>query len=47
MYNEPTKEQLLNQRAYLMDILAEIADASICYESARKAQLAIDEIKNQ
>lgn len=43
---EITKEEALQHRAYLLDILQEIADASICYESARKAQMAVDKVKN-
>jgi hypothetical protein len=40
-----TFEQALEQRAYLLDILEEIADASICYEAVRKAQQAIQKVK--
>jgi len=44
---ELTKEEAVAHRAYLLDVLAEIADGSICFESVRKAQQAIDKIKNE
>jgi hypothetical protein len=43
---EMTLQQALEQRAYLLDILEEIADASICFESVRKAQQAIQRVKH-
>lgn len=46
MPKEITLQKALEHRAYLLDILEEIADASICFESARKAQRAIDRVKN-
>jgi len=42
-----TLNEALQHRAYLLDILDEIVDGCICYETVRKAEMAIDKIKNQ
>lgn len=42
-----TLHEALQHRAHLLDILDEIVDSCICYETVRKAEMAIDKIKNQ